>query len=261
MTNQVSDTAPSDETGSPQLNAITLDHPWHWLEAGWRDLRRTPRISFAYGALFVVASYAITLAAFSNDFFFLVPPLAAGFFLLAPLLAIGLYDISRRLDNGETPTGAEFRQAWRRNPVNIAAMGLVLMLAMLAWMLLANLVFAVFYSGVTPTLESFIPEVFLSGKSPLFLAAGMISGGIIAAAVFCISVISVPMLMDRDTGVHTAILTSLRAVRENPGPMLLWACLIVMFGFIGIVTFYMGLIVSMPLLGYASWHAYRDLVG
>lgn len=250
----------SVEPEIPAINEITLDHPWQWLAASWEDLRRAKEVSLAYGTLIVVASYIVTLSAFSSDFFFLVPPLAAGFFLVAPLLAFGLYDISRRLESGESPGFREALSAWRRNPVNLAAMGLVLMMAMLAWMLAANIVFALFYSGVTPTFENFIPAVFLSGNSPLFLAAGILSGGVIAGAVFCISVISVPMLMERDTDVQTAVLTSVRAVRKNPRPMLLWACLILMFGVIGIFTFYIGLLVSMPLLGFASWHAYRDLV-
>ena len=250
-----------DDSVEPEINEITLDHPWQWLAAGWQDLRKAREVSLAYGTLIVIASYVITLSAFSGEFFFLVPPLAAGFFLVAPLLAIGLYDVSRRLESGESPGFSDVLSAWRRNPVNLAAMGLVLMMAMLAWMLVANIVFAVFYSGVTPTFENFIPEVFLSGRSPLFLAAGVLSGGVIAGAVFCIAVISVPMLMERDTDVHTAVFTSIRAVRKNPRPMLLWAGLIAMFGVVGIFTFYLGLLVSMPLLGYASWHAYRDLVG
>ena len=259
--NPISPAVHADAAPEPEINEITLDHPWQWLAAGWKDLQRAPRVSFAYGALFVAASYAITLFAFSSNLFFLVPPLAAGFFLMAPLLAIGLYDVSRRLESGESPGIPEALTAWRRNPVNLLGMGVVLMMSMLVWMLVANLVFALFYSNVTPTLEAFIPTVFLSGESPLFLAAGILSGGIVAAAIFCITVVSVPMLTARDTGVLTAIVASFRAVRKNPLPMLLWASLIVMFGIIGIFTFYIGLLVSMPLLGYASWHAYRDLIG
>jgi uncharacterized membrane protein len=244
-----------------EINEITLDHPWQWLAAGWKDLQRAPGVSLTYGMLFLVASYLLTLLAFSSELFFLIPPLAAGFFLLAPLLAIGLYDISRRLeDNDWTSLGRAF-SAWTQNPFNLLVMGMVLMLSMLVWMMTANLVFAVFHSGLTPTIENFIPALFLSGDSPLFLAAGILSGGIIAFAVFCISVISVPMLMDRNVNVLTAIGTSISAVRKNPGPLLLWASLIVMFVVMGLVTFYIGLLVSMPLVGYASWHAYRDLVG
>jgi len=139
-------------------------------------------------------------------------------------------------------------------------MALVLVMVVLVWMLAAMLVFAFFYDNPVPTWENFIPEVFLSGNSPVFLFTGIVVGGLIAAFTFTISAITVPVLMDRQTDVMTAIKTSMLAVRTNWQAMALWASLIVMFVGIGIVTFYIGLIVAMPLVGHATWHAYRDLV-
>jgi uncharacterized membrane protein len=111
-----------------------------------------------------------------------------------------------------------------------------------------------------PTWENFIPQVFLSGKSPGFLFSGIIAGALIAGFTFSITAISVPMLMDRQVDVLTAMQTSVQAVRRNWQAMALWASLIVMFVGVGIATFYIGLIVTMPLIGHATWHAYRDLV-
>jgi uncharacterized membrane protein len=131
---------------------------------------------------------------------------------------------------------------------------------MLVWILIANLVFTVFFDKPIPNWENFIPVVFLSGKSPMFLLMGMLSGAAIAFFVFAISAISVPMLLDRPTDVMSAIITSIAAVRQNWRPMALWAALIALLVGVGLITFYLALAVTMPLVGHATWHAYRDLV-
>jgi len=139
-------------------------------------------------------------------------------------------------------------------------MALTLTMVLLVWMLAAILVFALFYDRPIPTWENFIPQVFLSGRSPLFLFTGVSVGAVIALFTFSITVVTVPMLMDRRIDLLSAIKTSLEATRRNWSAMALWASLIVMFVGVGLVTFYLGLIVTMPLVGHATWHAYRDLV-
>jgi uncharacterized membrane protein len=242
------------------VNQITLDHPWEWLAKGWKDLSSAPPFSLLYGSVFALVSYALTLGLMSRELFFIVPPLAAGFFLLAPMLGIGLYQISDTLERGEPVRFCNAVTAWKRNDIHLSAMAVILVLIMLAWMLTALIVFALFYDRPLPTWENFIPAVFLSGDSPLFLLAGILAGGLIAAFTFTISAITVPLLMDRQIDVMSAIQTSVQAVRTNWQAMTLWACLIVMFVGIGICTLYLGLIVTMPLVGHATWHAYRDLV-
>jgi uncharacterized membrane protein len=244
----------------PRVKEVTLDEPWQWLAAGWSDLLQAPRFSISYGFFFVLASYILTLGLVNGAFFFLIPPLAAGFFLVAPLLGIGLYGVSRSIELGKKVEFCQVQQAWQSNPVHISAMGLVLLMMLLVWMLMANLVFALFFDKPIPTWDNFIPVVFLSGDSPLFLFAGIFTGGVIALFTFAISVITVPLLIDRNIDVMTAMQTSLSATRLNWRPMLLWAALIAMFVGIGIITFYVGLLVTMPLVGHATWHAYRDLV-
>jgi len=259
----VQSTTPAYQQGPdmiPGINEITLDHPWRWIAAGWRDFQQTPAVSLSYGLVFVVVSYLLTIFFYSGALFYLVPPLAAGYFLVAPILAVGLYDISRRLENGEEANLSHAVSALNRNPANLLFMGLVLMMALLAWIMIANLVFAIFYSGVSLTMENFIPSLFLSGENTGFLAAGIISGGIIALLVFSMSVISVPMLVDRQVDVLTALTTSVRAVIKNPRALILWGVLIVMFVWLGIMTFFIGFALFMPIIGHASWHAYRDLV-
>jgi len=241
------------------INPITPDHPWQWIAKGWFDLLRAPLVSLGYGVLFVAASHLLTALILSSQQFFLVPPLAAGFFLVAPILTIGLYEMSRRLEQGDWINFPRSLGAWNRNPTNLALFGLVLLMAFVFWIMIANLVFALFYSGSSLTIDNFIPQLFLSGDNATFLFAGILSGSLIAMAVFTISAISVPMLIDGERDLLFALRTSASAVIKNPRPMLLWASLIVMFVVLGMVTFYIGFLVFIPLLGHASWHAYRDL--
>jgi uncharacterized membrane protein len=256
---QAAVTAP-EQPAALAVNKITLDHPWEWIAKGWQDLIACPRFSLLYGGVYVLVSYALTFGLVARDMFFIIPPLVAGFFLLAPMLGIGLYQISDSLERGEEVRFCNALTAWKRNEIHLSAMAVVLVLVMLAWMLTALIVFALFYDRPVPTWENFIPVVFLSGESPAFLFGGILSGAVIAAFTFTISAITVPILMDRQVDVITAIQASVHAVRANWQAMTLWACLIVMFVGIGIVTFYVGLIVTIPLVGHATWHAYRDLV-
>lgn len=249
-----------EESHLPRVNEITLDHPWQWLADGWKDLTRAPKYSLAYGSVFTIVSILMTMGMFYEHLFFVIPPLAAGFFLVAPLLGIGLYKISDTLEQNQEVQFCQALIAWKRNEVHLAGMGVTLLLILMAWMLAANLVFALLFDKPVPTWENFIPQVFLSGESPLFLFTGIAVGALIALFTFTITVVSVPMLMDRQVDLMTAMHTSVRAVRRNWQAMALWASLIIMFVGIGLVTFYIGLIVAMPLVGHATWHAYRDLV-
>lgn len=257
---QLAVSTPRSEECLPQVNRITLDHPWQWLAAGWHDLIRAAHFSLAYGVIFSVVSLLITMGLLYQELFFVVPPLTAGFFLVAPLLGMGLYSISASLAQGQEIRFSHVWRVWKCNEVHLATMSVILLLLLIMWMLAANLVFALLFDHPVPSWERFIPVVFLSGESPLFLFAGLTVGGLIAAFTFTISVVSVPLLMDRPIDLFSAIQTSIQAVRSNWQPMILWACLIVMFVGIGIITFYVGLVVTMPLIGHASWHAYQDLI-
>jgi len=243
-----------------EIKSITLDDPWKWLKLGWHDMLQTPIYSLSYGMIFVVFGYLMAWGVTDSILFLMILPLTTGFFLLAPILAIGLYSISRAIEHAEKVEIQHIKTAWSSNSVHISAMGLVLMFIMLFWMLAANVIFLLFFNQPTPSWENFIPVVFLSGESTMFLLVGIICGGVFAFFTFCISVISIPMLMDQDVDFMTAIQTSISAFKKNPWPLLLWAYLIVMYVGIGIISFFIGLLVTMPLIGHASWHAYRDLI-
>ncbi len=247
---------------SPRVRQVPVDRAWTWLAAGWNDLMRAPQVSLAYGAALVVVSFAISLGLWLADMFYLILPLAAGFMFVAPLLAVGLYETSRRLDRGEPVSLGHAIAAAVHHPHSpqIAYMGLLLMLFNLAWVRLATLLYALFFNQVNPTFEGLIESLLFSETSLIFLIVGTLVGAALALVAFVIGAVSIPMLLDRDVHIFTAMATSYVAVRANWRPMALWAGLIVVFTGFGVAPFYLGLAVALPLVGHASWHAYTDLV-
>jgi uncharacterized membrane protein len=242
------------------IRAVSLDHPWRWLSAAWLDICSEPAVSYAYGALFTVAGFVLLIGLDQWDAAFLILPLAFGFALVGPMAAVGLYEASRRMARGEPVTLGHAVSAIRRNPAQIGLVGVFLVIAMIAWVRLAMLEFMLFFGSAPPSLDHLFGLLFTSQAVP-FLLVGTLSGAVLAAAVFAMTAIAIPMLIDRpDCDAMTAMLTSLDAVRHNPRPMLLWAGLIAFFTMTGMALFFVGLVVTLPLIGHASWHAYRDLV-
>lgn len=246
---------------SPRVRRIELDRPWSWLAAGWRDLRAAPVVSLAYGVLFAVLGYLITLGLWLGGMTYLVLPMVCGFLIVGPLLAVGLYEVSRRLGAGEPVTFVAAVLAWRRNASQIGLMGVALLLFLFLWVRIAALTFMLFFGLAPPSFGDLIAQTFLDPAALPFLIVGTAVGGVLASVAFAISAISIPFLLDRpDANVFTAIATSVTAVRENLAPMAFWGVLIVVFAAAGLVTLYVGLILTLPLIGHATWHAYRDLV-
>jgi uncharacterized membrane protein len=244
----------------PAPKRITFDHPWNWLSAGLRDIRRSPFVSLSYGALFAAMGCLLTYGLYALDAGFVALPLAAGFMLLGPLLAVGLYEVSRRHAAGEPVSLIIALTAWRRNPGAIFMVGLILMFAFLLWIRIATLLFALFYGVGEFHEDTFFSETFFSFTTVWFLIIGILIGAVLATIVFSFSAIAFPMLIDRKTSATAAILTSVRAALLNWRPLTLWASLITVFSAAGLAVVFVGLIFVLPLIGHASFHAYRDLV-
>jgi uncharacterized membrane protein len=243
---------------TPRVRIVSTDQPWEWLGAGWKDLWRAPAASISYGLIFVVMGYFLVYLVEARFQYALA--LTTGFLLAGPFLAMGLYDLSRRLEAGESATLGHALTAWRRNAPPILIFGGLISLLMIVWARLSAVLFAVIVGGRNLTLDGSTAQLFFSGSGLTFLLVFVVVGAIVAAAIFVISVVSIPMMLDRKTDFITAVLTSVTAVRANPWPMALWAALIVIFTGIGLLTFYIGLALTLPLVGHATWHAYRDLV-
>ncbi len=247
----------------PRVRIITTEHPWHWLEAGWRDMVKTPLASFFYGTVFVVMGYFLTH--FIAERFHLSLALTAGFLLVGPFLATGLYDLSRRIERGEPPSLGASMLAWRSNLMAFLLFGIAIGLVLIVWARLSAVLFGAFFLSDNPTVDPEAAHIFFSGDGLRFLLVFTVVGAILAGVVFAISVVSIPMLLDRPIDVITAVVTSITAVRVNPGPMFLWAALIVLFTGVGLIplpfiNLSLGLLITMPLIGHATWYAYRDLV-
>lgn len=246
---------------SPRVRRVGGDRPWLWLAGGWEDMLRAGRVSLAWAALFVAVGAVLIGGAALLGIYEAILPLAAGFPLLAPILVIGLYEVSRRIEAGETVSLKTPLAAWSRNAGQLGIMGFVLGFVFLAWMRIATLLFAWFFGTGSITGADFVTQVVLSSGNALFLVIGSIVGAMLALLVFAISAVSLPMLLDRDReNAFTAIATSVAAVRANPRAMLLWAFLVVSFTGAGLLLGLVGLVLTLPLVAHATWHAYRDLV-
>jgi uncharacterized membrane protein len=245
----------------PTIRRVELDRPWQWLARGWRDLTQALVVSIGLGLVFAVVSWLLTFGLWWGGYLYLVLPMATGFMIVGPILAIGFYEISRRLAAGERVNLISTFDVFRRNPRQIAVMGFILLLVLLTWIRIAAMIFMLYWGLEPPSFQDLVVNTFLRPSSLPFLIFGVGVGGLFAFLAFAISAVSIPMLADRPrVDAITAIVTSVRAVRENPGPMLLWAAIIAVATGAGLATLYLGLIVVVPLFGYATWHAYRDLV-
>ncbi|MFZ1430977.1 MAG: DUF2189 domain-containing protein [Geminicoccaceae bacterium] len=255
------DTVPVYASPMPAIRKIELDRPWQWLVKGWQDMRRAPVVSYTYGVLAALTGYVLTVGLLWVDMLYLLLPLMAGFLIVGPILTVGLYEVSRRAELGETTTLTQALAAFRRNGSQIALVGMALMLIMFAWARLAAMIFFLYFGLQPPSFENLIVATFLQADTLPFLVVGTLIGGGLALLTFAISVVSIPLLLDRpQANVVDAIATSFRTVQTNFLPMLFWGALIVVFTAAGLVTLYLGLIVTLPLIGHATWHAYRDLV-
>lgn len=242
----------------PHIREVDAARPLHWLRLGWADLREHAFASIAYGIVLAFIGYLILAFAATRPY--LTTASISGFFLVGPLAAAGLYEISRRAATNQPADLMSSLRGVLHNYESLLSIGLVLAVAMISWERLSALLFALLVPAEIYGLDGIISTLFLSGQHLGFVAAYILAGGLIAASIFVMTVVAVPMLMDRDTDIISAMMSSVRAVSLNRRAMLVWAVLIVVFTGIGFATMMIGMVILFPLLGHATWHAYRDLV-
>lgn len=229
---------------------VGMEAPFRWLSKGWKDFKRVPRLSLSYGIVMMLVSMLITYVAYSAHSIVLSIALIAGFFFMGPAIAIGLYSMSRQLDNGVTPKFLRCLKEGKRYLGNEMVLAFVFLIVFLIWARAASMVHIFFPSMSSMDIMDWVK----------FLSIGTAVGAIFATVVFCLGAFSIPMMMDRNVDAVTAIITSINAVLKNKLVMMLWGMTIVALILLGITTFFIGFAVLLPVVGHASWHAYRDVV-
>lgn len=243
------------------ISRVDLEAPWRWLSAGWADLLAMPHISLTYGAVFAVVAVGLWFGLGTIGWQSLILALAGGFMLIGPVLAVGLYEASRRREMGEPVTLSSVFLAAFKSPDQLALLGFALLLVFMVWVQIAFLLFMMFFGDQPfPPIDEFVPRLLFTWQGVTLLCIGTAIGACLASVVFAISAISAPMMIARPYGVTSAIFASIQATKLNIRPMALWAVLIVGFVAVGLATLCAGLVVIFPLIGHASWHAYRELL-
>jgi uncharacterized membrane protein len=255
----LSETSGIGETRDPRLDrGLPFLEGFRWLSAGWRDFWIRPASSLAYGLGVFLLSVAFvwTLVRFELDY--ILFPALAGFMIVAPFLAMGLYEKSRAIETGRTIGLDSMILARPRAGAQVFFAGLLLCLLLLLWVRAAVLLWALFF-GVTPFpgLDRVIGVLFGTAYGWTMLIVGTVIGGLFAAFAFAISVFAVPMLLDRRVDALTSMATSMKLVWNNPRPMIAWGAMTLLLFAACVVTGLLGMIVIFPLLGHATWHAYR----
>ena len=242
--------------GLPEIATLRLGDPLGWLRCGWRDFVRAPGIGLFYGSCFTGMGVAIAWAFVNSPQWLLA--LCGGFLLLGPFLAVGLYDVSRSLERGEAPSLTRSLTAWNKNLSALALyMGMLLVLEML-WSRAALVVFALSFNSL-PQNHSTL-SLLLDPKNIPFVTTYLGVGAVFAGLIFATSVISIPMIMDRATDGISAGITSVRVCLANPLVMFVWGALITVLVVLAMLPWFAGLLILGPVLGHASWHAYRAAV-
>jgi uncharacterized membrane protein len=220
------------------------------LARGWRDLIAAPHLSLLYGLLLASLGAAIALLTWQLGLLALYVGLASGFVFVGPFLAMGLYSISYQLETGRAPELSFSLREGRAHLRDTLTLGLCLLIVLLVWARAATIMNVFRPSEAFPTWRDLMP----------YLGIGTAVGAIFCAVVFAATAFSLPMLLDRRTDAITAVVTSINATLRNKPAMLMWAALIVFATLIGFLTMFVGFIVLLPLLGHATWHAYRDTI-
>jgi uncharacterized membrane protein len=253
---------------SDPIRSLTLTQPLRWLAAGWRDLRRSPGLSLLHGL--AAALFGATLLTLAGQSFWFLAGAFSGFLMVAPILATGLYAMSRALAHGQPAdlnlllkTWLNWQhgriQSWSQAQWALVTFGVLLAAVSTLWVIASAALLLYLAPHPITSMQDFLETVVLT-RHGFLLETWLALGGLLAAPIFACTVITVPMLLDREVSLRTAIATSFQAVASQPLPMAVWGALLLALTLLGFVSALIGLVLVMPLLGHASWHAYRDVL-
>ncbi len=250
------------------VRAVNLAQPTQWLARAWHDMIGCGWVSYLHGvAMALVGAMMLVLV---GDRFWFMAGAFSGFLLVAPVLATSLYALSRALERGEKADMAIVLktwlnwqdgriQTWGAGQWRLVQFGVWLAAAGTAWVLLSAALITLLAPVPITTPMAFIEHVVLA-KGGLLFELWLAMGGVLVAPIFASTVVTIPLLLDRQVSIKQAVLASWQVIFANPAPMALWGALIMVLTLLGFATALVGLVVLVPLLGHASWHAYRDLL-
>lgn len=259
MTSQASTGSnPVAAAAPPVPKALVMADLGAVLRAGWSDFRLAPRYGIFFSAVYVLGGIVLWWSLTTAGQVWWTIPVTLGFPLLGPFVAVGLYEVSRRLEGGAAldwrgVLGVVLRQKDRQIP-SVAA---VILVFFLFWNFLAHMIFALFLGLQVMTNISSSFEVFLTANGLAMIAVGTLVGAVFSAVLFSLTVVSLPLLLDREIDFVTAMLTSLAVVRRSPRVLMTWGVIVAALLFAGMLPMFLGLFLVLPVLGHATWHLYR----
>jgi uncharacterized membrane protein len=224
--------------------------PFHWLELGYIDFTSAPRVSATYGAIITLFVYILAYLAYAFGSLPFLLALGSGMMFLGPVLAFGLYSISRQIDMGLQPKLGYCLNEGKRHLGNEMVFAIILMVVFLVWARAASIIHIFFPVETHASLQDYLT----------YLTVGSSVGALFCLLIFTVSAFSLPMIMDRRVDVITAVVTSVHAVLNNKKPMLVWAGIILLSLVFGFLTAFVGLIFILPIIGHATWHAYKAVI-
>ncbi|WP_431281867.1 DUF2189 domain-containing protein [Humitalea sp. 24SJ18S-53] len=247
---------------APAIRHIGPSDLWRALRLGWQDFLAAPTQLFFLALIYPIVGLVAAAVASGDSLLPMIWPLVSGFALVGPLAALGFYEISRRRENGMEVSWLDALQV-RHSPAifSILIMGVILLAIFVAWMTAARMIYGLTMGSIpNAPFDAFVRFVFNSPEGMRMIVLGNAVGFFFAALVLVLTVVSFPMLLDRDPGIGVAIRTSIRAVAANPFTMALWGLIVGTALLLGAVPFFVGLAVVVPVLGHATWHLYRAVV-
>lgn len=229
---------------------LEMRAPLRWLRLGWEDLTRAPQVSLFYGFVLTLLSLLISALTWQYGTMALYISLATGFIFMGPVLAVGLYSISRQLEEGRKPVLGYCMREGQQHIRELLVLGIILLVVLMVWARAATMMNVFMPTQAHPGWQQLLP----------FLGIGSMVGAVFAGVVFAASAFSLPMIMDRKADAITAVVTSANAVLRNKKPMFLWAVIILGTVVLGFATALIGFIVLLPIVGHATWHAYKEAI-